>query len=487
MDFGKLLERLPYNEEGKRVLNDDFVEQTIKNFFSSKDGTKYAQYFMLEGFCGKDISEIDMSGLSPQYFKMITFDKETKFSQEQIEKFNPSELIEQGKKFSDVKDEGSLHDKGIKGKGTTIALLDSSFNSAIEEFGDRVKQHLIFQKVNGEVIVRPYNEKDGNGFHGETTSSLAAGKECGVAPEADLILFGIDMDSWPQKGPNGENQADLAWTEARAALFNYIKNEVEKGAMKLPDIISISADYKTLPEAQKAEDWLNINNCAIIDSEKFWDYFSLGRKNDEDKIVLEEFVKTIYSDDFQYDKNSSLGKKIDETKEKSKNSTIMPFAGRTSVHTGKNGQPVEKYNGSLCGASFAIAQVSGLFLLARQEDKDLSFDNFVKIIKDTRMKNKKEGIMYASATEIINEVKERSKTKGEPLGKIEDGKELDVLGKNKNTSKNENSNSFNIKESAIEATRGIRTGKMNEEAQKMKSKQKEKMRNQDIVKYGIDK
>lgn len=405
MDF----ERLPYNEEGKHVLNDEFVEQIIKNFFS-EDGIKFAQNFMLQGFCGEDISEIDMSALSLQYFKMITFDKETKFSQEQIKKFNPSELIEQGKKFSDVKGKGSLHDKEINGKGTTIALLDTSFNSSIEEFGDRVKQHLIFQKVNGEVIVRPYNEKDGNGFHGETTASLAAGKECGVAPEADLILFGIDKDSWPQKGPNGEKQTDFAWSEAKAALLNYLqKNKI------VPDIISISADYKTLPEAQKAEDWLNTNNCAIIDSEKFWDYFSLGRKNAEDKIVLDELVKAIYSDDFQYDKNSFFGKKIDETKEKSKNSTVMPFAGRTSIHTGKNGQPVEKYNGSLCGASFAIAQVSGLFLLARQEDKDLSFYNFVKIIKDTRMKNQ-EGIMYASATEIINEVKERSKTREETLG-----------------------------------------------------------------------
>ena len=79
---------------------------------------------------------------------------------------------------------------------------------------------------------------------------------------------------------------------------------------------------------------------------------------------------------------------------------------------------MEKYNGSLCGASFAIAQVAGLFLLARQEDKDLSFDNFITIVRDTRIKNH-EGMMYASATEIISEVKERSKTREETLKQLD--------------------------------------------------------------------
>ena len=408
MDFEKLVERLPYNDEGKHVLNDECVAPIFKKFFN-KNEQEYCQYFILYGICGENVCEIDMSDLSIEYFKKLTFDSETKFSQEQIDKFHPNEIIEKGKQFSDIKQKGSLHDREINGDGTTIAIIDSSFNSSIEEYEDRVKKHVVIENDNGKTIIREYTKEDGDGSHGETTASLAVGKECGVAPKAKVYFFGVNAKSW------GEELEDVkrAWTESKATMLEYLQEE-----KIIPDIISMSADYKTLPEAEKALNWLNENGCTLLDSNKFWDYFSLGRTNDEDKIVLDEFVKTIYSEDFQYDKNSFLGKKIEETKEKSKNSTIMPFAGRTSIHTGKNGEPVEKYNGSLCGASFAIAQVAGLFLLARQEDKDLSFDNFITIVRDTRIKNH-EGMMYASATEIISEVKERSKTREETLKQLD--------------------------------------------------------------------
>ena len=394
MDYKEFTEKIHKNEEGKTILNDDCVEQIIRNFFSGKDGLECAQYFMLEGFCGKDVSEFDMSGLSNEYFKMITFDGETKFSPEQIDKFHPNEIIEQGKNFSNIKDKDSLHDSKINGEGTTIALLDASFNSSIEEYGDRVIQHLVFEKVNGEVILREYNKEDGNGYHGETTASLAAGKECGVAPKANLRLFGINMKSWHE----GPEQGKQAWKESKAALFKYLQKE-----NIVPDIISISADSETLPEAREALNWLNDNNCFVLDSNEFWKYFSLGRTNEEGKIGLDEFVKIIYGDDFQYDEKSPMGKKIKDTREKGKNATVMPFAGRTSMHTGKSGKPVEKYNGSLCGASFAIAQAAGLFLLARQKNKDISFEKFIEVIKDTREKNP-EGVLFAHAKEIIDNV-----------------------------------------------------------------------------------
>lgn len=416
MNFKEMVAKLPRNEEGKTILNDDCVEQIIRNFFSGKDGRVCAQYFMLEGFCGEDVSEFDMSGLSNEYFKMITFDGETKFSPEQIDKFHPNEIIEQGKNFSNIKDKDSLHDSKINGKGTTIALLDASFNSSIEEYGDRVIQHLVFEKVNGEVILREYNKEDGNGYHGETTASLAAGKECGVAPKANLRLFGINMKSWPE----GPEQGKQAWKESKAALFKYLQKE-----NIVPDIISISADSETLPEASEALNWLNDNNCFVLDSNEFWKYFSLGRTNEEGKIGLDEFVKIIYGDDFQYDEKSPIGEKIKSTIQKRKDATIMPFAGRTSIHTGKNGKPVKKYNGSLFGASFAIAQVAGLFLLTRQKKKDISFKEFIKVIKDTREKNS-EGVMTTTARKIVEEVKNNNKSKEENRNK---GISVQKLGK----------------------------------------------------------
>ena len=60
--------------------------------------------FILEGFCGNDLSNIDMSGVSEENFRRLTFDSNTKFPENinLMPKFI-KELIEQGKfkSFSD--------------------------------------------------------------------------------------------------------------------------------------------------------------------------------------------------------------------------------------------------------------------------------------------------------------------------------------------------------------------------------------------------
>ena len=67
----------------------------------------------------------------------------------------------------------------------------------------------------------------------------------------------------------------------------------------------------------------------------------------------------------------------------------------------KNG--VYKYNGSVCGASFAIPQIAGLFLLSRQIYKEIRFNEFIEIIKHPQMVNK-DGTNYINANEIIKQV-----------------------------------------------------------------------------------
>ena len=67
----------------------------------------------------------------------------------------------------------------------------------------------------------------------------------------------------------------------------------------------------------------------------------------------------------------------------------------------KNG--VYKYNGSVCGASFAIPQIAGLFLLSRQIDKEIRFNEFIEIIKNPQMVNK-DGMNYINANELIKQV-----------------------------------------------------------------------------------
>ena len=73
---------------------------------------------------------------------------------------------------------------------------------------------------------------------------------------------------------------------------------------------------------------------------------------------------------------------------------------------------VYKYNGSVCGASFAIPQIAGLFLLSRQIDKEIRFNEFIEIIKKPQMVNK-DGTNYINASEIIKQVEKNRMIKME--------------------------------------------------------------------------
>lgn len=79
---------------GKRVLDNKYVEEELKKeaeAFASGKGENTG--FCLRGLCGRDVSEIDMSNLSIEMFKRLTFDTKTTFSQEQLEKFHPFDII----------------------------------------------------------------------------------------------------------------------------------------------------------------------------------------------------------------------------------------------------------------------------------------------------------------------------------------------------------------------------------------------------------
>lgn len=386
------------------VIDDQYVEQEFLRIASeivSEDKNANLS-FILEGLCGKDVSKIDMGNLSPANFRRLTFDSETIFSDEQIKKFHPEKLLERGKSFSRGMER--LHAKGIDGKGTTIGIIDSCFDSSIAEFDSRVVQHLVFEKENGKdfVFYREYREEDGDGFHGKTTASLAAGNECGVAPNARMYLFGIAEGT--------------SWGEAKEAILKYIiDNNIEL------DIISMSADIETSKEGQEILDKLEDKGCTFLDSSKFWKDFSWGRPSDDGKVVLiDELMKTMSN--MQYDENSRSGKVLKNMP----NTVILPCTERTSLQIGK--KKGYKYNGSVCGASFAIPQIAGLFAIARQIDPLILYNEFIEIVKNPERLNS-EGMMYVDSEEIVKKIQERSKTKGEILEETESLKNTQTLGR----------------------------------------------------------
>lgn len=92
---------------------------------------------------------------------------------------------------------------------------------------------------------------------------------------------------------------------------------------------------------------------------------------------------------------------------------------------------VYKYNGSVCGASFAIPQIAGLFLLSRQIDKEIRFNEFIEIIKNPQMVNK-DGTNYINANELIKQVEKNRMIKMEKTKFFHDQKS-DTFFKDKST------------------------------------------------------
>lgn len=376
-------------------------------------------HLLIVGLCGEDLSNVDMSGLSPEMFKRLTFDTETKFPEDpkmQVKGINPQEIIEQGKFSNTLKE---LHKKGINGDGTTIVLIDNISNSQVSEFEGREVVNIVFKQNEDGTIsyeeYQKYKEEEENkekekqeedddkfdNYHGKTTASLATGNKCGVAPETKVYLFGI------AEGTDREKAQEL--------ILKYInENDI------IPDIISMSADTKISEEAKTIINELKEQHgCAFLNSKEFWEDFLWGRiSNDAKGVVLDELFKEVLNEakDKKYDESTTPGRTITKACAnvfgKESDMAVLPCKEVTCLENGKEG--VYKYMGSFCGASFAIPQVAGLFLLARQIDKSISYDEFIEIVKNPE--REKDGMMYVDFKETLKEIYERKKEREERGG-----------------------------------------------------------------------
>ena len=372
---------------GTTVIDDKYVEEELKReakAFASGKGKNTG--FCLRGLCGQDVSKIDMSNLSEEMFKRLTFDSKTKFSQEQIEKFHPFDIImEQGKQF------GNIGESEIDGSGTTIAIIDRFSDISVAQFeGRTITVYRVSKDGVDDEPVQPNKEgiylegasveENGleNGFHGNTIDSLAVGKQCGVGTNANVILFHVD---------------GIGNQEAQEHVIKFIENREKSN---IPDIISISAKTKIDEETLKKLEKLG---CTFINSDVFMKDFTWGRSDDDgNELVRDEFIQ--YTIDAFADRGIDINELFNEN-------TLIPVTGRTSSYIDDNGKEVYKYNGSFCGNSFAICQVAGLFLLARQVDKSISFNEFIKIVRDTAKLNK-DNMRYLDAKGIIEKVKDKT-------------------------------------------------------------------------------
>jgi hypothetical protein len=135
-----------------------------------------------------DLSCMDLTGFdlsdSLGYLLQCDFNTYTKWPGEKRmpSSFSPDSILRLG--MDPGFNLSALHQQGITGKGVGIGMIDNVFFPGHSEYSGNVKWY--------EEIRSPLGEGDsGPHFHGSATASIALGKNCGVAPEADLYYIGV--------------------------------------------------------------------------------------------------------------------------------------------------------------------------------------------------------------------------------------------------------------------------------------------------------
>ena len=314
------------------------------------------------------------------------------------------------KDFVTTTEDGNIQTSKLDGNGVNIAFIDQGFDRDMSEFEGRIIHHMTCRvcgrkwnedekKYEYEYEVVDYTgERAGHdNFHGNTVADLATGEKCGVAPKANVYFFEIDSDG--------------DYDKRVQAILKYIEDNM--GELKL-DIISHSAGASkdALDIADRIREF---NGCEYINSQIFWKDFLPGREINGETVEA-GFVESarkvpgVYEDD--------NGKLLTN-----QNAMAIPVEGRTSIQVLKdeNGNTIEsrKFNGAICGASFAIPQLVGYFALARQMNPTISLKTFVNMAREHAKVNSN-GQLSINPIEVIEKMWEEQR--GIPVQ--EQGQEL---------------------------------------------------------------
>jgi len=141
------------------------------------------------GFSNIDLSRLDLSQKG-DLLNQTTFDSLTVWpeSDHLPPGFDPAELLEWGKNPGlGVR---SLHREGITGKGVGIAIIDQPLLRDHIEYADRIKSYHAIEVEGVDVQM-----------HGPPVCSIAVGRNCGVAPEANLHYYAVPPWKWLENRP----------------------------------------------------------------------------------------------------------------------------------------------------------------------------------------------------------------------------------------------------------------------------------------------
>ncbi len=278
----------------------------------------------------------------------------------------------------------SLHQMGITGKDIGIAIIDQPLLVDHEEYYDRVR---LYEEINVESDELAY-------MHGTLVSSIALGKNVGVAPEADLYYIGCFSSE------NIDGEIHRTYRYRAQAVRRIIDVNRELPEDKKIRVLSMSLSYDPNIEGHDeiVEAILEARNEGIFvittDShEYFWlDFSGLGRDPYADPDLISSYTLSVFREQDILNNLFYRDKWV-----------MLPIDSKTFASP--SGKDMYGW-GRMGGSSCACPYLAGLYALACQVRSDITPDIFQDIAFETGtpFEIEIEGIKYPLA-KIFNPVK----------------------------------------------------------------------------------
>ena len=309
-----------------------------------------SEYFWIWGFTFCDLSNnIFDENIDPDILRRVSFSSQTIFPKNSPIKFDD-------KMIGDSDEFKKIHDEGINGEGINLAVIDYGFITRHDELKDKIVNEVTCE---GECH-----------FHGNVVTSILAGKNIGVCPKSKVYFFESPYDTQ---------------TESVIALLKKIYELNQNGANIR--IVNISASkHRESNEFDGLVEKLKEQGCYVIDSGTFAKKFIFVNKDFYTGEIYPNIGWEEYSKKYIGVYNNTRVIPLHET------DSDYAYVGQAS-------------------ASWTIPIISGLFALCLQINSDLTFDEFLNLVLETKVKTDN-GLEVISPLGIINDVKLKySKTK----------------------------------------------------------------------------
>lgn len=304
---------------------------------------------------GTDVSGVDLSTRAADLL-FADFDSNTVFPGKMPAGFDPDKI----RALSTGPGLGvrALHAEGVTGRGVAIAIIDQPLLTTHREYAGALRSY---------EEMHLFGKDRSAAMHGAAVASIAVGRDCGVAPEADLYYVATDFF-----GPGRE----LDFSYLAAAIDRLMEMSAGLPEGKRIRVISISRGFRRTDNGADAlmasierakRKGIMVLTTSTGDYYDF-DFMGLGRDPMSDPDDISSYGPGLF-----WEKNFFGGRTMDGM-------LMVPMDSRnTASHTGDSDYAFYR-NG---GLSWAVPYVAGLYALACQTDPAMTPERFFRAAMST--------------------------------------------------------------------------------------------------------